>query len=307
VTITIRDGCLYNEERKNMMLSSKESKIINWAKKEYSKGYNIFADYQDVINDNQVCMILKAKHPTEAFYDWVYKTYEESELYIWPEIIKECRRDISELNDEGSDEIQEILQDYIHFIYPKDHFLKQEIRIDIYIDTGDSDFDFVCNAMYPHYNGDINKFNDIEYMKEYHYKGSLFWLAKTQGYDEKTLIESLKYDNASYGKFLDSVYNELANMPTHMPCLIFLKRYTLEELIDIVENERDIVIDINTFTGLYDKWSGGGGPFEIQLKKPIVVPHKYIFQMLPVHSYQYNIENCYGMSECAWNGRQKTA
>jgi hypothetical protein len=186
----------------------------------------------------------------------------------------------------------------VEIILPEDHYLDQQIRVDIYIDTGDADYDFVSNAMYPHYNGRQELFEEIDEERRH---ASLFWLAETQGYDAKTFFEALQDDvEHTDSRFITSVFEELYNTPTHMPRLVFLRTFTLRTLLAIAEKDgEDIHIPTDTTCGLYDKWSGGGGPIEIKLEKPLRIPRK-IAEILPASSYEYNIMSCYGMLNWAW-------
>lgn len=75
------------------------------------------------------------------------------------------------------DKIREELESMWYFKYPTDEYLEQEVNVDIRIDTGDANYDFTLNAIYPHYNG--RKGDDIDD------RASLVWLAKTQGYSKR--------------------------------------------------------------------------------------------------------------------------
>ena len=287
--MTIKGGLMKKESFYN--------KLRKWYNEKYPNGYNVYPDYNYEISDMEIDQILKSKNPYDQFLETIMFS-DEYEFIIINEITREAIKDgfkNSKINELLN--IQNFLQEIVQINYPIEHYLNQEVCVDIFVDTGDSNYDYVSNAFYPHYNGRKTAYEDIESVTQ---ESSLFWLAETQVYNDKEFFDSIQNDvEYEKSKFIISVYNEIANMPCHMPQLVFLKQFTLRELIDIVENEKDIKIDKNTICGLYDKWSGGGSVLEIELEKPVEIPYKYT-QILPHESYTYNIKDCYGVTDNFW-------
>src|SRR5574344_2117409 len=106
---------------------------------------------------------------------------------------------------------------------------EQEVNVDIRIDTGDANYDFTLNAIYPHYNGrEGDEIDD---------RASLVWLAKTQGYSKKKLQHAFNTfeDSLERHGFLETVYDEVLNCSTPMPALIFPVKMSLGKLIELYE------------------------------------------------------------------------
>lgn len=205
-----------------------------------------------------------------------------------------------------------------YFKYPTDEYLEQEVNVDIRIDTGDANYDFTLNAIYPHYNG--RKGSDIDD------RASLVWLAKTQGYSKKKLQHALNTleDSLERHGFLETVYDELINCCVPMPSLFFPVKMTLGKLIELQEiiNKRDedgyhwepedrkdcgsIIVSKDVECLLYDSWNGGGSCWGIQLEKDVEIPIKLICDAKPDGARRdYSIETCYGCDSNCWKDAVK--
>ena len=113
---------------------------------------------------------------------------------------------------------------------------------------------------------------------------------------------------------------EVANISTHMNCLVFLVRISLEELIALnrligLKKRKGVFydawkrpdcgsirIDKRTETGMYDPWNGGGSLLEIQLEKDVELPVRFIWSALPDGMDGYSISSVYGLCGSAWRG-----
>ncbi len=281
--------------------------VKNWLKLRYPYGYALYADHNDVLSDGAVYDIINSSNPKVALNEKMYYMFGDygTDYSMYNELAKEAVREAPELIKEDVEDIVDVIRENLDISYPIDHFLQQRVRVDIYVDTGDSDYDFVSNAMYPHYNGRQEWISDPDCIEEEQKKASLLWLAENQGYSREDFLQFLcaNTDDSTYKKngFLNSVFQELANMPSHMPALVFLKTFTLDQLIDIVQNRKDIYIPTMTMCGLYDNWNGGGGPLEIELEKPVTLPYDKIFRIYPATSYSHSIDRCYGLVDEAWD------
>ena len=285
-----------------------EELVKSWLKLKYPHGYMLYADYNDRLSDESIYEIISSDNPQAALNEKMYYTYIgdcDCRYEQYKEIAKEAAAEIPAIAKEDIDDVIECVQDNLEMTYPVEHFLNQRVRTDIYVDTGDSDRDFTCNAMYPHYNGRKEWLEDSDIIEDEYKDASLFWLAETQGYSREDFVKFLltNTDDTTYKKsgFLNSVFQEMANMPSHMPALVFLQTYTLRELIDIVQNKKDISIIPGTMCGLYDNWQGGGGPLGIEIEKPITLPYDKVFRIYPATSYSYSIDQCYSLIGEAWD------
>ena len=54
-----------------------ENKIKDWIKKNYPNGYTIYRDYNDHLSPNMIADCLERKNPMDAFYEYLFESYEE--------------------------------------------------------------------------------------------------------------------------------------------------------------------------------------------------------------------------------------
>ena len=290
----------------------KNSSIVSFD--EHGEAYvEVYADYRDSIDDESISKLLKEEYPEDALYEQLSEMYADSDMDVFHNLRDEVVAYISRQypdDDIDEDETLNYLYENVYTKYPMDHYLKQEVYVNIFMDTGDGNYDYVLNCVYPHYNGRQGEaLND---------KASIAWLARQQGYTKTALKNALYYCEFNNSAFLKSMRAEVHNMSTHMATMAFLVRITLEELIEInkLVNLQDvnghkydatknpycgyIVLDKGVMAGLYDPWSGGGSILEIELDKDVKLPIKYIRSALPDGEDGYSIEGVYGMSGSAW-------
>lgn len=281
--------------------------------------YDLYADYRDTLDNKTVTEILEATDPMQKFYEvlddaWFHYTLEVENEHI--DKIKEILESEDGLFPEGMDaDTEEMLKDEFreltYIALPYDHYLKQEFYTNIMVDTGDGNYDYTLNSVYPAYGGRQGDTIDN--------KASIVWLAKQQGYTKTQLKNALKEGDMRDPKgFLQSLRVELANANSMMNTLTFLARMTLQQLIDLNEliklQDRTgvkynaekrpycgyIVIDKKAETGLYDPWNGCGSVFEVQLEKDIRLPIRFIRSALPDGGDGYSIDRVYGMCGSCW-------
>jgi len=280
--------------------------------------YEIYADYRDYLTDKQIRELLEEKNPMDAFYEKIIDAYEIRFMESIDDIIG---RIICHIEYDGFDfdkaQVESYIQDMIFAKYPYNHFLKQKVCVDIFVDTGDGNYDYTLNCLppcyYSYYDG---SFSD---------KASVVWLAKNQGVKKSELKKALTSANKEdLSTFLKSVRAEVANASSHMNILTFLVEMTLEELLKLNEliNLQDvngrkydaterpycgyIVIDKNTTTGLFDSWSGAGSLLEIELEKDVKLPIRFIASAYPDGCEDYSVKSVYGTNSSIWeNGKVK--
>ena len=278
--------------------------------------YDIYADYRDEMSDKDVEEILSSNDPMFKFSDVLYEGYQ---YYIWElktELIKKIREEceeelVDDFEVEDYEEIEEFVDCNVLYILPESHYLDQTFEVNIMVDTGDGNYDYVLNSVYPAYCG--------RYKETIDDKASIVWLANTQGYKKSELSKALNDgDIENPNGFLQSMRQEVVNIASHMSVLTFLVKMTLRELIELNEliklQDRHgkfydarkrpycgyIVIDKSAETGLYDPWNGGGSVFEIELEKDVKLPIKYIRSANIDGADGYSIESVYGMCRSVW-------
>lgn len=280
--------------------------------------YELYADYRDELDYKTAIEILKADDPMQKFYELIDECWFDYTLQVEDEHFKKIKELIEEkclFQDDIDADIKEIIreefQEIAYLELPYDHYLKQEYYANIMVDTGDGNYDYTLNSVYPAYCGTYGDTIDD--------KASIVWLAKQQGYTKTELKKALNEgDMKDPHGFLQTLRVELANAASHMNTLTFLAKMTLRELIELNElvklQDRNgvkydarkrpycgyIIIDKKAETGLYDPWNGGGSVFEIELEKDIRLPIRFIRSALPDGGDGHSLDSVYGMWGGCW-------
>jgi len=250
----------------------------------------IEADYRDELSNEQIIKICESNEPMETFYEMfeIIEAEDDSWSWVFNTVKEKWDNDIIEYS-----EVENIIVDYLNenlsFNFDYDHYLHQDICIDIIVDTGGGNYDYTLN----------NWLTWDAREEEIDDDSSVLWLVQQQGYTKKQLKSLIDEGNDFNSKFLKSIRIELINVSTHMSCLVFLQKWTLKEFIDYKENPIDINIPLRTTCGLYDAWNGAGSVLEIQLEKSIIIPKD--FAQPDVDGIRgYGIKEIYGINSCLW-------
>lgn len=278
----------------------------------------IYTDYNDYLEDRTIKEIFKQDNPREYFYEKMDEWYRDTEWQYQDDLSQEIKDGLEEIyEDTDLSEMYEYIEDYVRenvcFVYPYDHFLNQDVYVDIIVDTGDGNYDFTCNELFG------CNYREAGYDKN----SSLVWLMRNQGYKVPEIKKFI--NNKEYGdsKFLKSIYNECINTTTCMNALTFFVKMTIGECMDFNErmnelNKADvgnmqyypktrkykdyIILKNGTPCGLYDAWNGAGSVLEIELEQDVKLPIKYIDSALPDGCRGYSIGEIYGMCLSFWKG-----
>lgn len=270
-----------------------------------------YIDYNDKLDDKEISKILESDDPERMLIDILCDYYEDDEWQFKKQIINKFQE--TEAGSKYSwEEIYNELPEIWYFGIQYECYEQQEVCMDILVDTGDMNYDYTLNAVYPHYNGrEDDEIDD---------KASLVWLAKTQGYTKEQLQNQLTNgkDKLDVKGFLKTVYQEVINCSTSCPTLIFPIKMTLEQAMKICQiiNNRDeggykynpekredcgsIVIDKSVDCVLYDYDEGGGGCWGIELEKDVELPIKFIHIAIPDGALHYSMKECYGVTSECW-------
>lgn len=262
---------------------------------------SIDADYQDKLPIKKANEILCELDPMNALNDWICNSYESAVDYMANDIREAIQEKLLEagkiITEKDVECLEEFCDENLYFSLPTGHFLKQKFPVNIFVDTGDGNYDFVLNNTYPAYDG-----NSDEPIDE---KASLVWLVRQQGYSRKQLQEAL-WDKKSENVFLNSIRTEVVNVSTHMNALVFMVQMDLETLIGINEALQNhtqgfLKIPKNACTGLYDPWNGGGSILGIELEQDVLIHFDFVRSALPDGGDGYSISSVYGMCLSAWD------
>ena len=286
----------------------------------------IYADYSDSISNIDIAELSEAENPRQYFEDKIADLYFDDTYWTVRDKLLETIQthwDASEISIfECVEEIEDWLDEHICLEYPIDHFLKQRVCVDIIVDTGDENYDYVSNSFYPHYGARESDTIPNE--------ASLLWLAKQQGYKKSQLNDAARNRIYHNSKLLESIRGEVLNASTHMNALVFFVEMTLDELISLWEAIKDnskndppledgsyrivdmrkgrkfVVIDKSVNCGLVDFWSGAGSVLEIDLEKDVRLPLRYISSALPDEVHGYSVKSIYGMDDSYWTEAVKS-
>lgn len=269
--------------------------------------YEIDPDYDDSLGSRIIEKILKDPNPKEKFLQVLDERYTDYISYIQNELYKKVKQGILEnstlqpLTAFEEDMIKSFIQENISVLPPANHFLRQDVLVNLFIDTGDGSYDFSLNPHYPCFYGG-------RWREPIDSKAGIVWLAKQQGYTKKQLQNALdEGDISNPTGFLQSCRIEEANLSCSMPVISFLVRMELQELISInvlmqlskqyKTNCSYVLLGCETITGLYDPFNGGGGLLGIQLERDVRLPIMYIRSALPDGCDGLSIRSCYGLDE----------
>jgi len=287
--------------------------------------YKFYADYRDELSDHDMANILENDNPERSVLEeLLWDAYGESCMKVLDELndkatayIEEKYRtalgnETIELDDDERQQVRDIIEDHVCIDYDMDHYLDQDVNIDLAIDTGDGNYDYSLNCTYPAYGGS-------ETIDPH---SSLAFLAESQGYSLDDLQKALQKGDVAYPNgFLESVQQEVANETSSINRLTVLLKMPLRDAIKVNELVHkaeqtggyeyypwkrpdcgSLTIGKNATLGLFDPWNGGGSTFEIELEKDLELPIKYVHSAMPdvKQRGEYSIQEVYGMCGSAW-------
>lgn len=273
------------------------------------------ADYRDEISSSDIKEIFQSDDPDTAFYETIDDGWFWNIEYMKADTMSNVElawdEDVAEW-DEVEEEIDTYIRDHVIWQPDYHHYLDQTVNVDILIDTGDGNYYYVLNCVYPHYNGRGDDEIDD--------KAALMWLTEQMGYTKEQLDKARKDSDFGGSAYLESVEQELANCASHMQQLVFLVSMTLGECLQLNRriaasqrpefryepwkntSEDYITVPRTVMCGLFDKWSGAGSVLEIELEKDLRIPLKFIDAAIPDEAvYKWNISNVYAMCASAWH------
>ncbi len=287
--------------------------------------YEIYADYRDEMQDSSAIEILQSENPYLTFWEKMNEWYFDYENQLRDELDGSVEKKLTEegwpycggFSDEEKEAFSDLMMDLVYFSLPEDHYLGQSFNVPIMVDTGDGNYDYTLNSVYPCWYG--------RYEDRLDDKASIVWLARQQGYTKTQLWKALRDGDVESPKgFLESMRQEIANVCSSMETLTFLVKMTLRDLIELNRliklqdrNGRNydarknpycgyIVLGKTVMAGLFDPWNGGGSVLEIELEKDVRLPIKFIRSALPDGADGYGVDSVYGLCGSAWTQGEVT-
>ena len=259
----------------------------------------ICADCRDELSRDALEAMVDSAHPLDEFYAWLDSVYEFEMDEIWDRLATRCAEDLG-LEFETA---WEFITEMVDVQLPIQHYLAQELRVDILVDTGDANLDFSANCIAPAWGGYAPEDAPEE--------ASIFWLAKQQGYGREQVVAALRGQETA-SPFLKSLVREVENETSGMNALTFLCTMTLGEWMDIQAEMRNplrkgaLRIDMYAVCGLFDPWSGAGSVLDLEPEHDVVLPMELVHEITPdVCLCRYGIDEVYGLVGQAWGAEVK--
>lgn len=282
----------------------------------------LYASSDHELSSKDIFLICRSICPRMAFEEIlmnIYATEEYESLETLLEKILQNEEIAYAVNSSitSCDEIRAYLWSNYYVCLPEYHYLQQVICVNITLDCGDANYDYVINQPFASWNS--YEFDDIDN------DSSLLWLSCQQGYKKRRLTYALRDLEWGNSEFLRSVYEEVSNVTSRCNAVTFFVKMTLEEYFNLREAqikesslnnsynllERQgtgfIVLDKKTTCGLYDCYVGAGGLLEITLEHDVKLPIKCIGSAYPDGVNGYSVEDIWGCSSKLWtsNGVKK--
>ena len=296
----------------------------------------IYTDYESsYLSDRGLSAISGSDNPREHFREMLAEWETETDCSYsecFDAIKQEFNNEELSLYYAWKDEVDEYIFEKYHFYYDEEDFTSQEVNVNITIDVGNANYDFVCDNVLNYYS---NMYGTGEENEVFCKESSILWLAKQQG-QEHILENAIRYllqdDNEESEKepnstpFVDSCISELRNLTSHMGTLVFLVKMKLSDFFDLrdamnEEKEKNksyvfeertgtgyLILDKSVMCGLFDSWNGAGSIMEITPGKDVEIPFRCIHRAeidTGKASYGYSIKDVYGLMNSAWEGCMK--
>lgn len=285
--------------------------MAEWDNEKGKFRWEFYPCYDDRLSDAEVCQILESADPASVFNEIIFDVYDNAMENAVDEICCAIhkwmdRNLVSRIagDEDLRDGIDTWVQENTTFVFPYEHYFRQEYNAVITMDTGDAKMDYVENYRVPAWNG-------LEGAIPPH--TGIAFLARSQGYSEADLQHALEQgDIADPHGFLESMRSEMANCSSQCVAVTLLVKMTLEQMIHVCEGVNTaklnpeagikLVFDKGTTVGLFDGFNGAGGPFEIELEKDLIIPAQFLHSVLPdcKRNARYTVQEVYGMCGSAW-------
>lgn len=151
-----------------------------------------YTDYRDELEDSTIAEILQAPFPMNKFEEHIQWAYSDAMIDIENEVFNNLKD-----NDViagfmanmalTEDDLRTCLCDVWYAHAPYEAFLKQEVCMDISLDTGDCNYEFTCNNLAS---------TDIESVEDFDDNSSLLWLCEQQGITREELLAAFNKGTA---------------------------------------------------------------------------------------------------------------
>lgn len=258
----------------------------------YEKGNNGIFQIMLSVNDIDIewKKILNDKEPPFCTFKHYLHEHKYQFHQEWADKLAE--KVIAENNSEKDFSEMVLRMSEISIVPEK--LLKEEIMVNIGVDTGDSDYDYTANTVPPAYGADIT-------LKQSEKSASIVWLTKQQGHKKGELYFALNHIRHNreliHTELMKSIANEVwctLSFITHLFFFVRMSVYDLLLLNSLLHWHHKtkkwggyILLNKETSTGFYSPFVGTGSAVGIKLEKEVKLPVKFISEILPDSAYEY--------------------
>ena len=227
--------------------------------------------------------------------------------------------------DSGRDEEQqEYLRETYRINLPFDHYLDQQVKVNIMLDSKDeANQDFVVIA--EQNEALCGRFSPEEAKESLAKESGLTFLVQQQGHTMEELQQTMSaYQEFFYGEnadhsasyerryadfeksrnpFLVSVCLEMDNIVNAMNSMTILASVSLKEFAEMMKPGKEITFPKDAMVGIFSPWNGGGSVLEVALEKELSIPSDKIWDVQIEGAkldYQYSLDSTYGLIGSAW-------
>lgn len=291
-------------------------------------GIEMYLDYRDELGKKTLYDIMISDNPRLTFDDLIYDWEMDDRLQNYePELYGKIESALSENELEFFEENRDLFADWInenwYFYYDASHFNK-EVKVNLMLDVGNLNYDFTCDNILNYYGrGEIDKNSSVLWLARQFKKVTAFRASvKAQFREDGYYVERRREEDP----FIESLIQELENLPSHMGTMTFLLHmrlfdyFELRDAMKAEEKENEsyeykerkgtgyIVVSRDTMCGLFEPWSGAGSVLEVELPGDLKIPLRAIFAAeieTGKSQYGYSVDKVYGLCGDCWKGTVK--
>ena len=119
--------------------------------------YEIYADYRDGMDSATATKLLSGDDPMQSFWESLEEWYFDYECQLRDELEQDVQSSLTAgdgpypdgFTAEETRVFYDLMMDHVYFRLPEKHFLDQTFPVNIMLDTGDGNYDYVLNSVYP--------------------------------------------------------------------------------------------------------------------------------------------------------------
>lgn len=325
----------YLEKAEGIMSKTYEAKIDEAVRELHHVGEDkkivLYADYRDNSQFLWKTLLDNAKSPEleSIVRDSIWESYADA-ISEYEDAILE-RAGVA--GEEYEQDALEYLRDNYTFEPPYDHFMKDEMKVNILLATPEErNNEYTCIAYQNYAMVDPERLTDpasslaadtmivrlleqqghtleelqttMKEFREYFYDKDGF-VKDIYAADGRELSYEEKHAefDKTHNAFLTSICQELDNQTYEMGCLTVLAKVSVEDFIKMQTPGTEVVMPKDAMLGIYNPWNGSGSVLEIELEKDFAfttdtVRNMQIEGVKP--AYEHTVDDAFGLVGTCW-------